>query len=377
MKSTLPIIKASEGKKLDKGAMLFNSRIRKINQLKKEIAEAKAIIQQIGKLEQEKVRPLLQEMAQARAEFVRALHQYYPLKFFRKREKSKISYLILNEIDDLIDDFGFQEFVALREFYEKERGIEVMSDEEAAADAKEAKEMFKALLERMTGLDLEGFEDLEHPEEIKDFVRKKIDEARWAKEQQAAQRKRKISKAEEKRQAKKEAEARQLSKTTRSLYTELVKFFHPDREPNEKRRLEKTEVMKKITEAYNQDDYFELMRLQIQYLDKISQDNIHELPEAKLKYYNKILLDQKKELEGELMQLTNPYSPHSRLVKACQHDTNFMTSYFRERQVKVSKEIAQIRDTTQDLLMDKAHLRNYLKDIEEEEEDEGLVFVNF
>ncbi len=57
-------------------------------------------------------------------------------------------------------------------------------------------------------------------------------------------------------------------KSLRALYMELVKEFHPDLEQDEAEKIRKTQLMHQITEAYAQQDVFELMRLRLTWLNE-------------------------------------------------------------------------------------------------------------
>ena len=80
---------------------------------------------------------------------------------------------------------------------------------------------------------------------------------------------------------------------------DLVKAFHPDREPDETEKTRKTQIMQRVTEAYEKSDLLTLLRLQLEF-NRIDQDHLENLAEEQLKYYNKILKQQMQELDEEL-----------------------------------------------------------------------------
>ena len=85
---------------------------------------------------------------------------------------------------------------------------------------------------------------------------------------------------------------------------DLVKAFHPDREPDEAEKGRKTEIMHRVTDAYEKGDLLALLRLQLEF-ERIDQTHLENLAEEQLKYYNKILRQQTQELDGELFTLQN------------------------------------------------------------------------
>ena len=62
-----------------------------------------------------------------------------------------------------------------------------------------------------------------------------------------------------KMQKEKKQELKNISQATKKIYISLITEFHPDKETDELKKLEKTEIVKKITLAYEEDDLFELL----------------------------------------------------------------------------------------------------------------------
>jgi len=112
------------------------------------------------------------------------------------------------------------------------------------------------------------------------------------------------------REQKKELETRGITKSVRAIYMDLVKAFHPDREKDQAERDRKTEIMQRVTQAYEKNDLLGLLRLQLEF-ERIDQTHIETLAEDQLKYYNKILREQAKELEEEMEQLSMQASAFS------------------------------------------------------------------
>lgn len=77
-----------------------------------------------------------------------------------------------------------------------------------------------------------------------------------------------------------------------------MKQLHPDAEQDEQKKAWKTEMMKKVTEAYEKDDFYTLLQLQLE-LNIIDEEHLGKLSTEQLKYYNKILNEQIIELERE------------------------------------------------------------------------------
>jgi hypothetical protein len=85
-----------------------------------------------------------------------------------------------------------------------------------------------------------------------------------------------------------------------------MKAFHPDTETDPERKAEKEEISKKITVAYGNQDYFELLNLEAEYLSN-QEDRIQKMPKEQLAFYIKMLTDQKAELKGQIDILKHKY----------------------------------------------------------------------
>lgn len=77
----------------------------------------------------------------------------------------------------------------------------------------------------------------------------------------------------------------------KSLFRQLAKAFHPDKEPIEHLKEAKTSLMKKITEAYENQDLFGLLKLEKEHLGP------REFSKDKVELYIKYINDRLKELK--------------------------------------------------------------------------------
>ncbi|RYC69116.1 hypothetical protein [Spirosoma sordidisoli] len=104
------------------------------------------------------------------------------------------------------------------------------------------------------------------------------------------------------RDAKRQLDERNSTKAVRTLYMDLVKTFHPDREPDEAEKERKTTIMQRVTEAYEKSDLMALLRLQLEF-NRIDQQQLDTLVDEQLRYYNRILKQQADELNDELARI--------------------------------------------------------------------------
>lgn len=362
-KNIIPLIPLGEVKKVSRKQKMFNSRIKKINQLKEKIEAAKKEFEEGKSRIAKELFPTMEKYTKIRFELVQLLDKAYNMKFFRKREKEKINDILLSISDDLFDKMESEE---LLEIHNRHVDIANMSDdddeddEEDPFDEEDMKEMERSamefMLKKMMGVDVD-LSDVDDLEDM-DAVMKKVEQQQFEKADAKAKHEntRKKSKAEEKKANKIKEEAKKISQISRKIYTRLVKMLHPDHETDEAVKAWKTEALKEVTEAYNKDDFFTLLRLQLHYFEK-EEGSLDELNDDQLKYYNKILLEQIRELEGEYSNMTG-WGPQGQFYqKYCGKNADRMIE--REKQ-GLEREI----DMTQhdiDAFSDKKGLRGFLR----------------
>ena len=276
----------------------FNRLTKKIENTEKEIKEFNDVAEKLQQRVAREMRPLTVQLAQLQAQVVRIYDRAHDSKDFKKAEKKKLAHLIQTLAFDLIDTEGMEDLKAIYDKYDKE-GYDAVNEEMEQAQL----DMAKQMASQMLGIDLSDV-DLKDPEKMREFLQQKMQEQEAAEEERqqvAAERRAKKPKTERQQalEAKREEETRNITKSVRTLYMDLVKAFHPDRELDEAEKARKTEIMQRVTQAYEASDLLALLRLQLEF-DRIDQDHLETLADDQLRYYNKILKDQAQDLEGEL-----------------------------------------------------------------------------
>lgn len=111
------------------------------------------------------------------------------------------------------------------------------------------------------------------------------------------------SKAKTKKQIEKELKKQAFEKlqsnSLNAIYKQLVKTLHPDLEQNIEKRIFKEELMKKLTTAYENNDLYSLLKIEIEAINNLS-GQFQSQNEDEIKIYNSILKDQIKELENSI-----------------------------------------------------------------------------
>jgi hypothetical protein len=140
----------------------------------------------------------------------------------------------------------------------------------------------------------------------------------------------------------------------KSLYRQLAKAFHPDVEPLEHLKVEKTSLMKKITAAYENQDLYGLLKLEKEHMGS------REFSEDKIELYIKHINDRQKELKNF----------EARLKKNGRLATIYRLIYSRKvtiQEYNIKNELSKIEAEVQkekelqQILWDKTMLRNFLK----------------
>jgi len=108
------------------------------------------------------------------------------------------------------------------------------------------------------------------------------------------------------RNRKKLEQAQQLKRSVKTVYTGLMKVFHPDKETDPDRKAEKEEISKQITVAYGNQDFMGLLKLESEFLTSQKQ-RLGLLNETQIRQYIEVLKEQKTELHKQLEQLKSDY----------------------------------------------------------------------
>lgn len=289
---------------LSKSQKEFNRLIRKIEKLTGDLHGLRESTRHIQQRVQKDYRPLVEQYAQFRADLVRLFDRAHAGKDYSKSEKKKLVDLIQKIAFELIDAYGITDLKSIYDKYDEE-GFDKTNAESDQVTA----DLMKEMMSSMFGIQFDENVDVSDPQKMNAYVQEQLAQREMAeaeRQQQAAERQAKKPKSakQQEREAKKQVEERNITKAVRALYMDLVKAFHPDREPDEAEKQRKTEVMHRVTEAYEKSDLLALLQLQLEF-EHIDQTHLENLAEEQLKYYNKILKQQAEELDGEFLQLQN------------------------------------------------------------------------
>jgi hypothetical protein len=275
----------------------FNNLLNKIDGLKTALRRTEEGVRSGMIFFHAKIEPLRRQLVGLKCDYIRVLDGLHDHKIFTKKDREKIAYLIVSESEDALSSDSYEDLNEIRAIHD--RYAEESADEKDA-EAKRSAAGFANNFFGTMGFDLNIDPD-DTPEEM---LQKAQAATERLKAEEAAKAERSNQKRAEnaKQAAKMEAahqEVQNLQKASKTIYNDLVKLLHPDLERDETAKIEKTEAIKKVNEAYQNNDFFALLTLQSEYLARHG-DSIAQLPDQQFNYYIKILKDQKTELEAQL-----------------------------------------------------------------------------
>ena len=293
--SQLSILDKDKSKKHSKEQKRFDSLTKRIEdleiKLEKEEQKLNAAIQEYNY----KVYPLEKSIVEKKSEFV-----------FKIDEKSK-KYKLTKKQREIISDVITMEMSAIFDQQEPTKEQEELYDKwsecsykaEVAEQESFEREVFEASIKHVFNgeIDASDFEDTPEgrarmKERIEAYYEEKNNEFK------TNQQNKKLTKKEQL-----QAQAEELKlKNIRSIYISLVKVLHPDIEQDDTLKVQKNELMKKVTAAYENKDISTLLRLEAEW---ISQTNgrLDSVTDATLKLYNETLHQRLQELEYKKFML--------------------------------------------------------------------------
>jgi len=295
------IINKQAEKTLSKEQQTFNRLIKRIEKLQAELEKSARTLDQKLDFYGKQIYPLEQREIVLLKDLTRSLYQFFQEShLFSRNDRAILGEIISVQWHNIIH---LEQTEPDAEFKEIFRAVEHRDYDEAAEEELDSiKEEMQARFADM-GLDLD-LEDMDRTLTEEELF-EKITQIREQLQQQAkrngAAPKRKTKKQLEKEANEKKAEEAR-AKSLNSIYKQLVKIFHPDLEQDPDRRLEKEELMKKLTTSYKSGDLHTLLKLELQWIQQEGVD-LDKLTDEKLALYNESLKQQTNELEEELRQL--------------------------------------------------------------------------
>ncbi|RKG31991.1 molecular chaperone DnaJ [Acinetobacter guerrae] len=125
---------------------------------------------------------------------------------------------------------------------------------------------------------------------------------RYAADQQQAR-----EQAKQLRQQQKYEQAEQMAaQSLKTVYLKIAAMIHPDREQDESKKEEKTELFQQASQAYEQQDLFYLLKLQLK-LERNKGVGAKELSAEQVKFYKLALDAQSQQLESQISEILDSF----------------------------------------------------------------------
>lgn len=280
---------------------VYKFRMQRLQYIKKDMGIVSNQIEKARHHVRKDLMPIIDRIATQKFEFVRILDEAYQKQFFTFKQKEHIRKLIEERSHQLLQQYRFEPARKMYKKYVKHnRNLDTDVFNSASDVAKEFAEAVNDLLfdwrkdkdkDKKNGkkrFDINDNSDNQN-EENEGFRMEDFD---------TGNKKRVVFHSDKKDKPFDTAQA------LRVLYTRLAKDLHPDLEQDEKRKVEKNDVMRRLTEAYKNEDLYELLQIQFEYNAENSENYTEALPEEQLKVINETLLSQIKKLQEEYKEMT-------------------------------------------------------------------------
>jgi hypothetical protein len=290
---SLRISTAKQAKKLTPAQKRFNTLIARIDRQRELLAQWQELIPNYQAEVLNSFQPLRDGFAGLQAQMVELLDGYCFSIKFTPLQKDKVSQIIADICDELINDHGRDDLKPIANRHSDIDFDDLRSQRQVMGD-----DVFRAMLDGEFDLDPDDVElDMHDPFGAAERLRGIVDEQERIAEEQRPRRK-KTARQLAKEQFEKEEESK-ISQSIRAVYRQLVGALHPDRELDPAERERKTDLMQKVTVAYKNSDLLQLLELQLT-VEQIDQSAIDSINEDRLTYFNKILQRQSQELKREI-----------------------------------------------------------------------------
>jgi hypothetical protein len=226
----------------------ISKKLIKIEKLKVDIETLKTKITTIRQLVDEKTTESKNKLCQAKEKFVIALIDKYVMKSFSKREKEIIISIINQEIEALTD-FDYRSIMldeAIIKF------IKLQKESLSEFEMEMAQEAFESMLDEFD-IELDG-EDL-------NFDFEKMNDPAYKKRIEEKIKEKAKENHDKQMQLEKEKKIAKTDIDFQKIYKKLAKMAHPDLHQSETEKTLKEEVMQRLTTAWDERNYYDLLML--------------------------------------------------------------------------------------------------------------------
>jgi hypothetical protein len=299
------VMKNHKQQPLNKQQQAFNRLVRKIEQLRTELQNASAAMDENLKYYGKHIHPLEQELTMMRKEVVKLLFNFYVKKgMLSNPQKKLLKRFLAMQLDEIFSVCGNQSDEELEAIFKKINGVSL--EDAAIQEFEIMKNEMEGMFQEMGfSIDLEDLNKDMDPEEMIAKLKNLGEEFDKQRDDRSSQ---KSSRKKTAKQLEKEEKHRQMeeakNRNIKNIYKQLAKALHPDLEQDEKIKMQKELLMKRLTVAYNNNDLHTILSLEMEWIHQ-EENNVAHLTNEKLSLYNQVLKEQVEELEEQKFELFN------------------------------------------------------------------------
>jgi hypothetical protein len=337
---------------------IFNKHIKKIKELEQDISNLKALkIYIFNKVETE-LKPIEDKVAENEYILVNELcKQLDKIPKLNKKQLDKVRKIILEIACPLVFDYKKTDLIPLIEKHTHINNFEQYKNDRNKMAQRQIKDMLdEAGITLEEDIDIDRIDDLEY---IYKKIAAQLAQKNAENEEKELQKEENKTEKQKNKAIKQKEKERAINMPIKEIYKNLVKHFHPDKEPDEQKRIDKTNKMQQINEAYQSQNLLRLLELQYELHSKNAAESFDE---TEIKNINKLLKNQTDTLETEYYDALD--SPDFQYNMFLANGTQFFSDMLIKSAIKETKDVANLIKSTTKNLKDEAYLRSFINDYE-------------
>lgn len=283
-------------KPLSESQRLFNEYSRQIDSLNKKLEREKSRLDVLKKEFHKDIHQLFEQLSKERIQLALLFHEAtYNFKYSGSQTEifGDVIVYLFEQAFESVDPDDDQEII-----YQQWKGQSYANVKSEDIYTLKEKISEQLLLEQGLYINIDDYaNDLDGFARFRNEVQVMLAENDFSKKK-----KKKRSRQEIKDQQAKEAELAIQQRNIRSIYISLAKVLHPDTSQNDTDSSVKEELMKKVTQAYQEKNLHALLLLEQEWVDNQNL-RLDQLEEHQLNIYLKSLKERIKSLEQEIEAL--------------------------------------------------------------------------
>ena len=277
----------------------FNKLLQQLRAQRQELVQWVEYRQNYNQRLASEYQPLVVRLREKRVAMVRLLDRVLDGSAFGRRERDQLREMLTGMLAELLAEAKDAELEGL---------FEKHADRSFDAEQRHHLKLLRALASEELGIDVDDYVGGDTPEELAAWLKDQAGTARPAGRAKAGATNhgRPKSDREKSDDAPQARAAEGAMRAVRVVFRKLASALHPDREPDAAARAAKTELMKRVNQAYQSGDLLALLELQLS-IEQIDQEALGRLAREQLRDYVRVLERQSRRLREELSEVLAPF----------------------------------------------------------------------